>query len=144
MTKECRNPNDEWTALAVAPRLLRTVSSFVFRHSFVIWISSFIIYPPPNAAADQPVDYVREVKPIFAQRCFPCHGALKQNAKLRLDTVTSMLRGGKSEAVVVPGKPDDSLLVGAITGDAGFRMPPENEGTRVTADEVAKIKRWIA
>jgi len=95
-------------------------------------------------AAEQPIDYLREVKPILTQRCLPCHGAIKQNAKLRLDTVTSMLRGGKSGAVVVPGKPDDSLLVGAITGDAGFRMPPENEGTRLTADEVAKIKRWIA
>ena len=32
------------------------------------------------------VDYLRDVKPIFAEKCFACHGALKQKADLRLDT----------------------------------------------------------
>ncbi|MBI5760180.1 MAG: DUF1549 domain-containing protein, partial [Planctomycetales bacterium] len=54
-----------------------------------------------------------------------------------------MLRGGSRGAVIVPGKSDDSLLVDAITGDAGFRMPPENEGKALSADEIDRIKRWI-
>ena len=36
-----------------------------------------------------PVDYARDIKPIFKERCFACHGALKQQAKLRLDTAGS-------------------------------------------------------
>jgi hypothetical protein len=140
MTKEARITNDEEAQSACG--LVRGFSSFGLRHSFVIWISSFVI--ASSAAADQPVDYLREIKPIFTQRCFPCHGAIKQQAKLRLDTVASMIRGGNSGAVIVPGQPGESLLVDAITGAAGFRMPPETEGKPLSADEIAKIKRWIA
>ena len=37
-------------------------------------------------AAQERVDYLREVKPVLTARCVACHGALKQNARLRLDT----------------------------------------------------------
>ena len=33
--------------------------------------------------AQMPVDYVRDVKPILKERCYACHGALKQESGLR-------------------------------------------------------------
>ena len=70
------------------------------------------------------VDYLREIKPVLAERCQSCHGALKQKAGLRLDTAASLIDGGTDGAVVVPGKPDESRLLDRLTTeDVHKRMP---------------------
>ncbi len=89
-----------------------------------------------------PIDYLRDIKPIFKEHCFACHGPLKQQSHLRLDTVKSMLTGGDSGAAIVPGRVDDSLLIGAVTGDAGFQMPPEGEASPLDAKQIALLKAW--
>jgi mono/diheme cytochrome c family protein len=53
-------------------------------------------------AGANPVDYARDVKPVFAHRCTACHGALKQRAGLRVDAAALLLKGGVHGAVVVP------------------------------------------
>src|SRR6266511_15583 len=98
-------------------------------------IASTLVGAGPGSAGE-PVDYLKEVKPILAGRCYACHGPLKQKAHLRLDTVASMRKGGERGAVVLPGNAAGSLLIGALSGSAGFRMPPEGEGTRLTAQEI--------
>ena len=40
----------------------------------------------PSLLADEPIDYVKQIKPVLRERCFACHGALKQEGGLRLDT----------------------------------------------------------
>lgn len=97
-----------------------------------------------SSLSAQAVDYLSEIKPLFAQKCFACHGALKQQAGLRLDTVQSMLKGGDSGAALIPGDVEESLLLGVLTGDAGFRMPPENDGAALTAEEIQLVREWIA
>lgn len=85
-------------------------------------------------------DYVSEVKPLFASRCFDCHGSLKQKAKLRVDTAAGMI----GAEVVVPGKPEQSRLLKLIsTKDIDDRMPPEHEGSPFTDAEVRTIRQWI-
>ena len=90
------------------------------------------------------VDYLRDVKPLLKHKCYACHGALKQQAGLRLDTAVSLIAGGDSGAAVTPGRPDESLLLHVVTGSAGFRMPPANEGAALTEDEVHLLRTWIA
>ncbi len=85
----------------------------------------------------QTVDYARDVKPILKERCFACHGALKQESDLRLDTAAAML---KSE-VVVKGKQNESALVSRIAANDGERMPPE--GKPLTKEQIAAIAKWI-
>ncbi len=97
-----------------------------------------------STEADAPVDYVRDVKPILQHKCYACHGALKQQSGLRLDTAKLMRTGGDSGPVIVPGKPDDSLILQAVTGTAGFRMPPKGEGTPLTDEEIGHLRKWIA
>src|SRR5262245_41832439 len=63
-----------------------------------------------QAGAADRVDYLREVKPIFVQKCFACHGVLKQQSGLRLDTAAMMKSGGDSGPAIVPGKSGESLL----------------------------------
>ena len=86
------------------------------------------------------IDYLTEVKPLLASRCFDCHGGLKQKAKLRVDTVKLMLQG----EVIVPGKPEDSELLHRIASDDPDElMPPDGEGVPFTADEIKTIRGWI-
>jgi mono/diheme cytochrome c family protein len=95
------------------------------------------------AAADLPVDYLRDVKPILAQRCYSCHGANKQQSGLRVDTAAAILKGGQSGPAVVPGDVEASLLIEAVSGESDLRMPPEDAGERLTDAQVATLRRWI-
>ena len=96
-----------------------------------------------SALAQAPVvDYSRDIKPILKERCFACHGALKQKAGLRLDTGAMLRRGGDGGPAVVAGKVAGSLLVERITSqDDAQRMPAE--GKPLTAEQIARIKTWI-
>jgi hypothetical protein len=94
--------------------------------------------------ADDSVDYVKEVKPLLAAKCLACHGALRQKADLRLDTVKSMREGGEGGAAVVPGKPDQSLLVDRVLGrNHARRMPPASDGEPLSPAQIALLTRWI-
>jgi hypothetical protein len=93
--------------------------------------------------AGESVDYGREVKPLLAKRCYACHGALHQKGGLRLDTAASIRRGGESGPALSQDSLADSLLLQAITGTAGFRMPPAGEGAPLTDAETDLIRRWL-
>ena len=88
-------------------------------------------------------DYSRDIKPIFQERCYACHGALKQKAGLRLDTALNIRKGAKSRLVVVPGDPVNSELIARVlSSDSEERMPPE--GAPLEPEEIEGIRKWIA
>lgn len=89
------------------------------------------------------VDFAREVKPIFEQHCYECHGDKKQKGGLRLDVKEAALKGGDSKGPdIVPGEPKRSPLLRLITSrDADEVMPPK--GARLNATQVAVLTRWI-
>jgi hypothetical protein len=97
----------------------------------------------PRGSAAEKVDYVTQVKPIFAARCYACHGALRQRAGLRLDTAAFLNAGGDSGSSIEPGNSQDSLLIMMLTGESSVRMPPEEDGPPLTADQIALIRKWI-
>ncbi|MEO2029354.1 MAG: DUF1553 domain-containing protein [Fuerstiella sp.] len=105
---------------------------------------SVLLMSAVSAVAAGEVDYLRDVKPLLEHKCYACHGALKQQGGLRLDTAVSLAVGGESGAVVIAGRSSDSLLIDVLTGDAGFRMPPANEGSPMTDKEIDLIRAWIA
>ncbi len=93
------------------------------------------------AAADRPVDFNRDVRPILSDKCFACHGPdeKQRKADLRLDT-----QDGAAE-VITPGKPAESEMVRRITAaDESERMPPKKSGKALTPAEVALLRRWVA
>ena len=96
------------------------------------------------SAAEPGIDYAKQIQPLLRTRCFACHGPLKQQSGLRLDASQLIRKGGESGPLLVPGKPDESLLIDVVTGEAGFLMPPPGEGTRLKADEVQLLRDWIA
>src|SRR5215210_4938194 len=80
------------------------------------------------AGSPDGTDYLRDVKPVLARRCYACHGALKQKAGLRLDTAVRIRKGGDSGPAVEPGQAGESLVIDKVTeADAELRMPPEGE-----------------
>jgi Protein of unknown function (DUF1553)/Protein of unknown function (DUF1549)/Planctomycete cytochrome C len=104
-------------------------------------ILCFASFGPAYGAAE--VDYLRDVKPILSARCFACHSAVRQKAGLRLDALALIHKGSKSNPVIVPGKAAQSLLLDAVLGKDRSRMPPENEGTALSAIEIATLRAWI-
>ena len=68
-------------------------------------------------AAERSGRYLDHVKPILRARCYAWHGALKQKAGLRLDTVGSMLGGGDYGPVIRPGKASESVLLARVTSE---------------------------
>ncbi|MFM8272280.1 MAG: PSD1 and planctomycete cytochrome C domain-containing protein [Gemmata sp.] len=100
-------------------------------------LSALLLLPVSLRAADA-VDYRKDVKPVLQERCYACHGALAQKAKLRVDSGANMLKG----KVVVPGKPDASeLLLRVADENEGTRMPPE--GHALKPEQVAKLRAWV-
>lgn len=94
-------------------------------------------------AAEDRVDYLTQIKPVLRERCYACHGALKQEGGLRLDTAALAVKGGDSGAAVQPGDAAASLLLQRISAsDESERMPPEGES--LTADQVAALRNWIS
>lgn len=87
------------------------------------------------------VDYLKDIKPLLQERCYACHGALKQKAGLRVDTVSLMKSGGDEGNAIAQ---DHALLLERVTTtDLDERMPPEGEGAAFTPEQVALLKTWI-
>lgn len=83
-------------------------------------------------------DYERDIKPVLKERCYSCHGALKQKSDLRVDTVSAMLSAG----IIVPGEPSESEFVLRISHeDKSERMPPE--GHSLTPSQIEAVRSWI-
>ncbi len=92
-------------------------------------------------AADAPVDFQRDVRPILSNSCYKCHGPATQKAKVRLDT----LAHARNKDAIVPGDPAASLVIDRIVEkDEELRMPPADAGPRLTEKQVAILKAWIA
>jgi len=104
-----------------------------------------VLFPstsPSGAAVDS--FYSQQIHPIFESKCVACHGASTEKAGLRLDSYGNLMRGGKDGAVIVPGKPETSMLLARVTlppGDRHF-MPAEGR-TPLTSDEVSALRAWI-
>ena len=107
----------------------------------IIAISSAAAADVGSAADD--VDYVKQIKPLLAAKCYACHGALKQEGGLRLETKGLMLQGGDSGRALVAGNVDQSLLIARVMAEGDERMPPLKEGVGLRPAEIALLRTWI-
>ncbi|MEZ6121599.1 MAG: DUF1553 domain-containing protein [Planctomycetaceae bacterium] len=98
---------------------------------------------PGNQVTAQDVDYRTQVKPILEARCYACHGRLKQEGGLRLETGELILAGGDSGPAIADRNPAASLLVQRVSSPDDSRMPPPADGSALKADEIEILSRWI-
>jgi uncharacterized membrane protein len=103
--------------------------------------------PVSAADADARMTFFREqVRPIFATICCRCHNPAKDRlpGKLDLTAIAGLLEGGVSGPAIVPGRPEESLLIRAVRGtDPDFVMPP-GDGKELAEIQIAALERWIA
>jgi len=93
----------------------------------------------PAVGAQPEISFERHIWQILKKNCSECHGEVTQKSKLDTRQVRLLVQGGKSGAVIVPGKSAESLLFQRISKG---EMPPA-ERPKLTAEQVALIGRWI-
>lgn len=80
------------------------------------------------------------IRPVLVEHCYECHAAgKKRQGGLLLDTRAGIRGGGDTGSAVVPGKPDESLLLEALRYES-FEMPPQG---RLPKSVVADFEKWI-
>ena len=93
-----------------------------------------------------PVNFQRQVRPILSDNCFLCHGPDKgtRMADVRLDIKEGAFAVRKNGVIIVPGKPDESLLIKRVlSDDAAYRMPPAFAHKTLTTEQKDILRRWV-
>lgn len=96
--------------------------------------------PTAGAGQKDSVSYSKAISPIFQERCAACHNHTVRQGGLSLESFESLMNGGKSGAVILAGKSQESRMVKMIEGTLTPRMPI---GDPLTQEEIKTIKAWI-
>ena len=95
-----------------------------------------------DPTAQQIEFFESQIRPVLVERCYRCHNSSSTTeGDLALDFRDGLLQGGFSGPAVVPGKPQDSLLLQAILHSDELRMPKEEP--RLNKTSIAAFRRWI-
>src|SRR5262245_58216420 len=92
---------------------------------------------PPRKAVEF---FEKSIRPVLAENCFNCHSDRKQKAGLRLDSRQAMVTGGETGPAIVPGHPEQSLLLKALHYNDELKMPPKGQ---LRAEQIAALTTWI-
>jgi hypothetical protein len=88
--------------------------------------------------------FEKHVRPLLARQCYECHSgqARRLEANLRLDSRGGVLAGGDMGPAIVPGKPEESLLIEAVRyDDVALQMPPHG---KLPAEDIAMLTSWVS
>jgi hypothetical protein len=113
--------------------------------AFVVTLS--LLGAPEEPGQDRIDFFEKKIRPVLAERCYQCHSAEAAGTgtlmgKLQLDTRAGVQRGGARGSVVVPGRPDQSMLIDALNyTDPSLQMPP---GGKLPDQVIADFVKWVA
>ncbi len=98
------------------------------------------VIPAPTATPGGPatVSFLNDVRPILIGNCVQCHGG---QGGLYVDSYDTLVAGSSRNKVVVPGNPEESILIQRLTGELRPRMPLI--GQPLSEREIAVIETWI-
>ena len=98
----------------------------------------------PEEVDQNRIDFFeKKIRPLLVEHCYRCHSARAKKVRgdLRLDTRSGWQKGGTRGAALVPGKPDESLLIQAIRyEDPDLEMPPAG---KLSKEEIALLTEWV-
>jgi hypothetical protein len=80
------------------------------------------------------------IRPLLVDNCFKCHADKKQRGNLRVDSRAALLAGGDQGAALVPGKPEESLLLKAVRHEDELKMPPTK---KLAKEQIADLTQWV-
>jgi hypothetical protein len=110
---------------------------------FALSLILFTIGGSPLRAEEPKVDFVRQIKPILADRCIACHNSESIFGELNLQSREFAMRKRAKGPVIVPGKPAESPLYVVLT------LPPEAQKAmpatahRLPKSDIALVRQWI-
>lgn len=111
-----------------------------------IIVGVFFTTPGYVPGADQEVSFNYDIRPIMSDTCFLCHGPDETNreADLRLDIRNLAIANRDGSPAIVPGNPDESLLIWMIEAEEEEdRMPPKKHPRHLTEHEKGLFRKWI-
>ncbi|MEZ5430371.1 MAG: c-type cytochrome domain-containing protein [Verrucomicrobiales bacterium] len=108
-------------------------TSATFLRGWLLLTGLLLWMDTAKVSAEDAKTYLDEVKPLLRERCYSCHGALKQKGRLRLDTAQRIL----AAEVIANGE----LLARVTSQDPEKRMP--HEGAPLKPAQIAILRRWI-
>jgi hypothetical protein len=104
-----------------------------------IWVGVVVVFSGGSSSANDTAFFEKEIRPLLTQHCLKCHGEQKQKGGLRLDRHEDALKGGETGLALVPGKPDESLIIKAIRYDE-LEMPPAG---KLADEQIALLTKWV-
>lgn len=122
-----------------------------FRLNLISSLSLAVLTAAPAVAAAQAVPgddagaiefFEKKIRPILVDNCYNCHSA-DTNSKggLRVDDRNGLLQGGNGGAAIVPGDPEKSLLIQAVSyADDNLQMPPKKQ---LSPEQIADLTKWV-
>ncbi|GBL25011.1 hypothetical protein EMGBS6_17960 [Opitutia bacterium] len=100
-----------------------------------------------SSASAERIQFNRDIRPIFSDTCYACHGPdeNKVKGKLRLDSLDAARKGGKSgDPAITPGHPEKSeVMKRLLTTDADDHMPPAEFHKVLSKAQIALVEQWI-
>jgi len=114
-------------------------------------VSAALVWrPAPVAAQALPTPdtleyYNTKVVPVFEANCYRCHGGMNHRGGLSMATKAGMLKGGHDGSVLVPGHPEDSLLIKLIRheGPKDDPMPMPPNRPKISDADIAVVTAWV-
>ncbi len=103
----------------------------------------FLLFSNSLATPPQKQASLQEVNQIFKAHCNSCHTGKQSAAALDLSAIAGVQKGGISGKLVVPGKPDDSLLMKRVLGHGGLPRMPMGFAP-LTSAQLQTLRTWIA
>jgi len=99
----------------------------------------------PGSGSAPPVDFARDIRPLFNKNCVGCHGGVKRSGKISFiyrDVVVAT--NAADEKPIHPGDPEHSELIRRLTTeDEDDRMPPAEHAGRLSAHDIELFREWI-
>lgn len=87
--------------------------------------------------------FAEQVEPLLKSKCFSCHSHAsgEMEGGLTLDSRSGWAEGGERGPAILPGKPEESLLIKAVLREGStFQMPPDE---KLSAAEIEILTEWI-
>ncbi|MHC4994442.1 MAG: DUF1553 domain-containing protein [Planctomycetota bacterium] len=109
-------------------------------------LTAFTVGSNDTRAADTPIVFNRDIRPILSDNCFHCHGPdhTDRKADLRLDTQADAFAEINGTRPIVPGDPNDSeVFLRIIADNPDDLMPPPESNKKLTTEQIDLIKKWI-
>lgn len=95
-----------------------------------------------TTAGAAPPSFKKDVQPFLVKYCVECHGDKKPKAGLNFTSYGSLMNGGRKKPVI-PGKPQNSLLILTMMSQGKKKMPPVKAKSQPTPREIAVVRSWV-